>query len=192
MRLYLAGRYSRRLELCEYRSELTERGFTVVGPWLDGLHRLDDAAASWRLADLSSAEQVQAYRQALRFGLSERAMMTELRVSSRNLRRLRHLVEDVEVARTAELHAKFALDDIDSILGADALIAFTDRPGATKRDQEVGVALGADLPVTIIGPRQGAVLYWLPEVAHYETWVEFLDTLNAALAEVSPDGPEAK
>ena len=36
MSVYLAARYSRRLELCEYRSDLQSRGLTVTSNWLDG------------------------------------------------------------------------------------------------------------------------------------------------------------
>lgn len=43
MRIYLAARYSRRLELCDYRAQLRERGVEVVGRWLDGSHQLSDA-----------------------------------------------------------------------------------------------------------------------------------------------------
>jgi hypothetical protein len=42
MRLYLAARYSRRLELCAYRSQLADLGITVAGRWLDGAHQLSD------------------------------------------------------------------------------------------------------------------------------------------------------
>lgn len=39
---YLAARYTRRLELCEYREQLHTLGFRVYGRWLDGSHQLDD------------------------------------------------------------------------------------------------------------------------------------------------------
>lgn len=42
MRIYLAARYSRRLELCRYRAEFTMAGFLINGRWLDGSHRLSD------------------------------------------------------------------------------------------------------------------------------------------------------
>ncbi len=42
MYVYLAARYSRRLELCEYRRQLQERGVEVPARWLDGNHQLDD------------------------------------------------------------------------------------------------------------------------------------------------------
>lgn len=40
--IYLAGRYSRRLELSSYRDQLTELGIRVTSRWLNGAHQLDD------------------------------------------------------------------------------------------------------------------------------------------------------
>lgn len=42
MRIYLAARYSRRLELCEYRDQLRAAGHTVQATWLDGEHQISD------------------------------------------------------------------------------------------------------------------------------------------------------
>lgn len=39
--IYLAARYSRRLELCGYRGQLTQVGFEVPARWLNGSHQLD-------------------------------------------------------------------------------------------------------------------------------------------------------
>lgn len=43
MRIYLAGRYSRRLELCGYREQLRALGHVVDAVWLNGEHQVDDA-----------------------------------------------------------------------------------------------------------------------------------------------------
>jgi hypothetical protein len=40
MRLYLAARYSRRLELCDYRAILNGIGHNVRARWLDGAHQI--------------------------------------------------------------------------------------------------------------------------------------------------------
>ena len=40
--VYLAARYSRREELCEYREHLSEMGFLVQARWLNGGHQLAD------------------------------------------------------------------------------------------------------------------------------------------------------
>lgn len=41
-KIYLAARYSRRLELCGYREELVTLGFEVTSRWLNGNRQLDD------------------------------------------------------------------------------------------------------------------------------------------------------
>jgi len=41
VQVYLAGRYSRRLELCRYRDQLAALGYLVQARWLDGGHQID-------------------------------------------------------------------------------------------------------------------------------------------------------
>lgn len=43
MKIYLASRYSRRLELCGYRDELQKAGHQVTSRWLDGSHQISDS-----------------------------------------------------------------------------------------------------------------------------------------------------
>lgn len=43
VRIYLAARYSRRLELCEYRTQLESLGHEVTSSWLNGSHQISDA-----------------------------------------------------------------------------------------------------------------------------------------------------
>lgn len=38
MKIYLAARYSRRLELCGYKAQLESAGHVVTSRWLDGHH----------------------------------------------------------------------------------------------------------------------------------------------------------
>ena len=42
MRIYLAARYSRREELCQYREQLRAMGHDVQARWLDGKHQISD------------------------------------------------------------------------------------------------------------------------------------------------------
>jgi hypothetical protein len=42
MRIYLAARYTRRLELCEYKAQLEELGCTVTSRWLNGSHQISN------------------------------------------------------------------------------------------------------------------------------------------------------
>lgn len=43
MTIYLAARYSRRLELCAYAETLRSLGATVRARWLSGSHQIDDS-----------------------------------------------------------------------------------------------------------------------------------------------------
>jgi nucleoside 2-deoxyribosyltransferase len=43
--IYLAARYSRRLELVDYRRELEKLGFSVTSKWLDGDHQMSAAGS---------------------------------------------------------------------------------------------------------------------------------------------------
>ena len=45
-KVYLAARYSRREELCGYRTDLEKLCFEVTSRWLDGNHQIDDAGLS--------------------------------------------------------------------------------------------------------------------------------------------------
>lgn len=42
MRIYLASRYSRREELCDFRSVLFQAGHEVTSRWLNGNHQVSD------------------------------------------------------------------------------------------------------------------------------------------------------
>lgn len=42
MKVYLAARHSRRLELCGYRTQLGQMGIEVTSRWLNGKHQIDD------------------------------------------------------------------------------------------------------------------------------------------------------
>jgi len=44
MKVYLAARYSRRLEIAGYAEELRLRGIIVTSRWLDGSHQISDGA----------------------------------------------------------------------------------------------------------------------------------------------------
>lgn len=58
MKLYLASRYSRRLELCDYRHLLIQNGHEVISRWLDDEHAdLDSTHLEDRDLSLTLAEQ---------------------------------------------------------------------------------------------------------------------------------------
>ena len=71
MRIYLASRYSRRLEIVEYKEQLHALGHVVTSRWLQGNHQAENddlyrGAAAERFAredvdDLRSAERLIAF-----------------------------------------------------------------------------------------------------------------------------------
>jgi hypothetical protein len=149
MIIYLAARYSRRLELCGYRDQLTALGHQVPARWLNGGHQI--ANDGMPLGETG-----------------ERAF------------------EDGS-PEADHLRAKFARDDLEDVLAADLLVAFTEAPrsgGSASRGGrhvELGIALGAKLAVTgwrsrsiaVVGPREN-LFCWLDEVGHYPDWPSFL------------------
>ena len=106
MKIYLAARYSRRLELCGYRDELTALGHEVTSRWLGGSHQIDDkgvpigddgerrfemgdpALAHWRehfatedVADVLAAETLIAFTEEPRSGNSRGGRHVELGIA---------------------------------------------------------------------------------------------------------------
>lgn len=143
--VYLAARYSRRLELCGYRDVLTGLGIDVPARWLNGSHQIDDVGNP--------------------IGEGGEALVEHVRT------------EGLSPQAAAPLREKFALDDFEDVLAADILIAFTEVPRTSNsrggRHVELGIALGAGIPVVVIGPRENVFCH-LPQVQHFETWEAFL------------------
>ena len=140
MIIYLAARYSRRLELCGYRTQLAEHGIKVAARWLDGAHQLGNDG---------------------------------MPLTEEGERRF----EDGDPSAD-HLRDKFARDDLEDVLAADLLVAFTEQPrtGASRggRHVELGIAIGAGKRIAIVGPREN-IFCWLEQVDHYPSWGAFLD-----------------
>ncbi len=67
IKIYLAARYSRREELCGYRTQLQQRGYTVTSRWLNGGHQIDHAGKQIggdgeHLVEDGTAEEAKALR----------------------------------------------------------------------------------------------------------------------------------
>ena len=143
MNIYLAARYSRRLELCGYRDQLRERGHRVPARWLDGAHQIANDG---------------------------------MPLTEEGERRFEEGHPDAD-----HLRARFAQHDFEDVLGADMLIAFTEPPRSGNsrggRHVELGLALGADIPVTVVGPREN-LFCWLPKVSCYPDFASLLTDLG--------------
>lgn len=139
MIIYLAARYSRRLELCGYRAQLAARGIGVTSRWLDGGHQI---------------------------GTDGQPLTEE------GERRF-----EAGDASADELRVKFANDDLEDVLAARLLVAFTETPRTATsrggRHVELGIALGASIPIAVVGPREN-IFCWLPQIRHFSSWAAFL------------------
>ena len=102
MRIYLASRYSRREELCRYRSELEDQGHTVQARWLNGEHQL-----------ANDGTPIGEHGEALVEGA---------------LRSGEHLSQHEQSERAAKLRAQFACDDWEDVTVAELVINFTEPP----------------------------------------------------------------
>jgi nucleoside 2-deoxyribosyltransferase len=77
--------------------------------------------------------------------------------------------------------AQFAQEDLDDLLAADVLVAFTEPPrsGPSRggRHVEFGVALAAGLQIVIVGHREN-VFYCLPSLILTSDWPSAFDLLQ--------------
>lgn len=90
-----------------------------------------------------------------------------------------HQIDDQGLSAEAgrEARERFATEDLDDVLTADLLIAFTEPPRSSNsrggRHVEFGVAIGRGMPVIVVGEREN-VFHCLPDVTVYATWEEAL------------------
>lgn len=148
MRIYLAGRYTRREELLGVRDVIEALGGEVTARWLNGDHQIDDGGKP--------------------IGDNGEAL-----VEGEELRSGETFSERDRSDRASYLRAKFARDDVEDVERADVLIAFTEEPRSSAsrggRHVELGIALALGKRVIVVGPREN-VFCWLPEVERYGRW----------------------
>lgn len=149
MKIYLAARYSRREELCAYRSELEAMGHIVQARWLNGEHQLSDTGTP-----------IGEYGAALVEG---------------TLRSGEHLSENEQSERASVLRSKFALDDWEDVNSAELVLSFTEAPRSKAnrggRHVEYGIALANKARVVVVGFREN-IFHWLEWVEFFQTWEE--------------------
>lgn len=159
MRIYLAGRYSRRLELCGYREQLRAIGHTVDAVWLNGEHQVDDAGTP--------------------IGEHGESLVEGLRPGER-------LHQEDMSERAAALRQKFAREDFRDVIMAEMTILFTEpprsKPSRGGRMVEFGIALGRMQRCWIVGPREN-IFCWLEDVRQFDTFAELLEKLPLARKE---------
>lgn len=73
-----------------------------------------------------------------------------------------------------------ALEDVEDVLRASVLVAFSEDPtspfGRGGRHVEFGIALGTGKRIVVVGPREN-VFHWHPDVWYFDTWPAALDSL---------------
>lgn len=164
MNIYLAGRYSRRLELCGYREELRAMDHTVDAVWLNGEHQISDTGEPiGEHGELLVEAMPVNGREAFYANASDRA---------------------------EQLRLKFAEDDFADVQTCDMLIAFTEEPRNGGRNRggrhvEMGIALALGKIVKIVGPREN-LFCWLPEIDQYDTWERCRAAIALAKGEEKP------
>ena len=164
MQIYLAARYSRRLELCGYREQLRAMGHAVEAVWLDGEHQISNEGVP-----------IGEHGEALVEAMSESG---------------RENFYANDNARADALRLKFAEDDLDDVQSCDLCIAFTEPPRSKAsrggRMVELGVAIGQGKRIMIVGPREN-IFCWLPEIDQFDTW----EACKARLVRITDDQCDA-
>ena len=154
MKIYLAARYSRRLELCGYREQLEAIGHDVTARWLNGSHQISDSGVP--------------------IGDSGEALVEgddgNNSTEAADLRKC-FAMEDLGDVHACDLFIAFT----------EPPRSTASRGG---RHVEFGYALGlAALRVSgspqiiVVGHREN-LFHWLDGIDFYETWDELLKTLR--------------
>jgi hypothetical protein len=155
LRIYLAGRYTRREELCGYRAQLEAAGHSVQARWLNGEHQIaDDGKPLGKCGEALVEGPLRSGEALAEHGQSERAV---------------------------SLRTSFAIDDWEDVTGADCVISFTEPPrskaGRGGRHVEFGIALGRGKRVVVVGYREN-IFHWMPGVEFCATWQEAFNALS--------------
>ena len=79
-----------------------------------------------------------------------------------------------------EEHEHYALNDVDDVCAADAMVFFTD-PTKTitrgGRHVEFGMAVILETPILVVGDHEN-IFHHLPGVSHYKNWEQVKNELS--------------
>jgi len=187
MNIYLAARYSRRLELCGYRQQLRELGHAVDAVWLNGEHQIANDGTPIGESGEALVEQSEVNRCPVSFPHPQHDYCDGKPAALRSGERLS---QDDNSDRAAALRQKFAQDDFRDVMACDLLIAFTEQPRTDKgrggRHVELGLALGMGKKVWVVGHREN-IFCWLEHITFFETWKQCFAALAAEGTELPPN-----
>lgn len=189
MRIYLAGRYSRRLELCGYREQIIALGHSVHAQWLDGDHQISDEGVPIGEHGESLVEGTVCAAEC--GGLDQHGVASGQCLlpkghggghSSKTTNW--HVGREKDFSNRAnDLRLRFAMDDFRDVTMCELCICFTEaprsKPGRGGRHVEMGIALGQMKQVWICGPREN-IFCWLDDVRHFDNWASCLGTFPLA------------
>jgi hypothetical protein len=151
MNIYLAARYSRRLELCGYREQLRAMGHIVDAVWLNGEHQISNEGTP--IGETGEA-------------LVEGSLRPGGEASERADRlRVKFAQDDYRDVMTCDLCISFTE-------------APRSDKGRGGRHVEFGIALGMMKRVWVVGHREN-IFHWLEDVRFFETWEACVATLEA-------------
>ena len=151
MKIYLASRYSRREELCEYREQLRSLGFDVQARWLDGKHQLDNSGVP--IGDQGEK-------------LVEWDGDTSTEIKNASLR-AKFAQDDWEDVSSADCVISFT----------EPPRSTANRGG---RHVEFGIALSRKARVIVVGYREN-IFHWLPQVEFFMVFASVLELLKKEL-----------
>lgn len=153
MKIYLAARYSRRVELLGYKSLLEAIGHDVTSRWLPGEHQILDGQMPGKAGEAE--------------------------------------VESGSSQAATELRERFAREDWQDLVSADAVISFTEAPRSKSsrggRHVEFGAALALNKICIVVGPREN-VFHCLPAVTVVRSIAEAVAWLRGTPVEPEPVG----
>jgi hypothetical protein len=189
--IYLAARYSRREELCGYRTDLERAGFTVTSRWLNGEHQITDAG----MAAPAEPDDVAAWEGNVRehhgtvgehmhgmcgHGHARGHCVQTYGARPGSLGKVGEALVEDDTNQTEDavaLRTRFAQEDWADLLAADIVVSFTETPRSSNsrggRHVEFGAGLALGKPCLVVGPREN-VFHCLPDVVVHEHWWQAL------------------
>lgn len=158
MNIYLASRYSRRLELCRYRDQLQALGFRVTSRWLNGEHQISD-----------SGQPIGEHGERLVEG--DDGSMSEVAA----ILRLSFAREDVADVLQSNIVINFTEPPRSNASRGGRHVEFGLALGLNLQAARYG--LGWRTRLVVIGYREN-LFHWLPEVEFFPTWEACLKSLS--------------
>lgn len=170
LKVFLAGRQSRRDELIRYRKQMEEQGLVSCASWLDDGHDVHCVTGD---------------------GL----VIAEKPLIAGDFTGCHHepLLVDAETHR--RLAGEIAQRAFDDVFACDIFILFTEetpRSRNSTRLAQLGIALARHKQVIMVGWRRETLVGWMRRVTHVQTWEEALILISRRALEgigaIEPEG----